>query len=68
MPFFLLNLVILLISSGSETLFPLAAAWLGAVYSVLMLALVMTLMGFILIYAISAIYYRMRYRIFLKPF
>jgi hypothetical protein len=67
-PFFLLNLVLLLISSNSEKLFPLAVAWLGVVYSVLMLALVMTLIGFILIYAISAIYYRMRYRIFLKPF
>jgi hypothetical protein len=66
--FFLFNLIVLLISSSSEALFPLAAAWLGAVYSVLILALVMVLVGFILIYAASAIYYRMRYRIILKPF
>jgi hypothetical protein len=66
--FFLFNLIVLLISSSSEALFPLAAAWLGAVYSVLILALVMVLVGFILIYIIAAIYYRLRYRILLKPF
>ena len=67
-PFFLFNLIILLVSSSSEALFPLAAAWLGAVYGMLILALVMSLTGFILIYIIAAVYYRLRYRLFLRPF
>jgi hypothetical protein len=68
LPFFLFNLIVLLISAGSEALFPLAAASLGVVYSVLILALVMALTGFVLIYTVAAVYYRMRYRILLKPF
>jgi hypothetical protein len=66
--FFLFNLILLLISSGSEAVLTFVAASLGAVYGVLMLALVMALIGFVIIYAVSALYYRMRYRIFLKPF
>lgn len=62
-PFFLLNVVILLIGAGT-----FATAVLGAVYGVLILALLMALVGFIFIYAIAAIYYRRRYRINLKPF
>ena len=51
-----------------DTLFPIAAVGLGAVYAVLILALVMALVGFVLIYLVSAIYYRLRYKIMLKPF
>jgi hypothetical protein len=66
--FLLINLVCLIIGVESNSIFPFAAAWLGAINSVLILALVMALVGFILIYVISAIYYRLRYRIILKPF
>jgi hypothetical protein len=66
--FLLLNLVCLIIGVESNTIFPFAAAWLGAVNSVLILALVMALVGFILIYTVAALYYRLRYRIILKPF
>jgi hypothetical protein len=68
LPFFLLNLIGLLTGAGSGTLFPAAAAGLGAVYGVLILALVMAVVGFVLVYTIAAIYYRWRYRILLKPF
>jgi len=68
LPFLLINLVGLIAGVGSDTIFPFTAAWLGAVYGVLILALVMAMAGFILIYAIAAVYYRMRYRIILKPF
>jgi hypothetical protein len=66
--FLLINLVCLIIGAESNSIFPFAASWLGAINSVLILALVMALVGFILIYVISAIYYRLRYRIILKPF
>jgi hypothetical protein len=68
LPFLILNLIGLLIGSGGETLFPVTAASLGGIYGVLILALVMALVGFIIIYLLSAIYYRMRYRTTLKPF
>jgi hypothetical protein len=68
LPFLLLNLVGLITGAGGEALFPTAAAGLGAVYGVLILALVVAVVGFVLIYVISAIYYRWRYRILLKPF
>ena len=68
LPFLLINLIGLITGAGGEALFPFTAAWLGAVYGVLVLALVMVLAGFILIYTIAAAYYRMRYRIILKPF
>jgi hypothetical protein len=66
--FLLFNLVCLIIGVGSDTIFPFTAAWLGAVYGVLILALVMVLVGFILIYGVAAVYYRLRYHILLKPF
>jgi len=68
LPFLLINLIALIAGVGSDAIFPFTAASLGAVYGVLILALVMALMGFVLIYIISAIYYRMRYRVILKPF
>ena len=68
MPFLLINLIALIAGVGSDTIFPFTAASLGAVYGVLILALAMALVGFLLIYIISAIYYRMRYKVILKPF
>jgi hypothetical protein len=67
-PFLLLNLVSLIAGIGSDDIIPFTAASLGAVYGVLILALVMVLVGFILIYIIAAINYRLKYRAVLKPF
>jgi hypothetical protein len=66
--FLLINLVCLIIGVESNSIFPFAAAWLGAINSVLILALVMALVGFVLIYIVAAIFYRLRYRAILKPF
>jgi len=68
LPFLLLNLIGMLVGSGGEALFPATAASLGAVYGVLILALVMALVGFIIIYFFAALYYRLKYRTVLKPF
>jgi hypothetical protein len=68
LPFLLINLVCLIAGVGSDTIFPFTAAWLGAVYGVLVLALLMVLLGFVLIYTLSAVSYRLRYRSMLNPF
>ncbi len=68
LPFLLMNLVFLLIGNNGSEFFPFTASWLGAVYGVLILALIMVLIGFILIYLLSAIYYRLRFNAFLNPF
>jgi hypothetical protein len=68
LPFLLINLIGLLTHISNSILIPFTAASLGAVYAVLMLALVMVLLGFILIYVMSAVYYRLRYRSILNPF
>jgi hypothetical protein len=63
-----MNLIILLIGYSNDKLFPFTVSWLGAVYSVLILALVMVLIGFVLIYLLSATWYRLRYKTILNPF
>jgi hypothetical protein len=68
LPFLLLNLVCLIVGVGSDAVFPFTASSLGAVYGVLILALVMALLGFILVYAVAALNYRLRYRSILNPF
>jgi hypothetical protein len=68
LPFFLINFVALLAGAAGDDLLPAAAAWLGAVYGLLILALVMVLVGFVLIYAAAAFYYRLKYRAVLSPF
>ena len=45
-----------------------AVTSLGAVYSVLILALVMALIGFVLVYLLAAAWYWLRYRLVLNPF
>jgi hypothetical protein len=67
LPFFLVNLGFMLAGSGGGHWLTPAAAWLGAVYGLLMLALVMVVIGFLLAYPVAAIYYRLRYRLFLSP-
>jgi hypothetical protein len=68
LPFLLMNLVFLLIGSPADDFFPFTAASLGAVYSVLILALIMVLIGFVLIYLLSAVFYWLRYKAVLNPF
>jgi hypothetical protein len=66
--FLLMNLVFLLIGNNGNQFFPFTVSWLGAVYGVLVLALIMVLIGFVLIYLLSSIYYRIRFSSFLNPF
>ncbi len=68
LPFLLMNLVLLLIDYRGGDFFAPAAASLGAVYSVLLLALIMALIGFVLVYIFSALWYRLRYKAILNPF
>jgi hypothetical protein len=66
--FLLMNLILLLIGFSNEEFFASAAASLGAVYSVLILALIMALTGFVLVYILAAAWYRIRYKAILNPF
>lgn len=68
LPFLILNLILLLTGRTTDSVFPYTASVLGAVYSLLILALIMVLIGFILIYLLSSIFYRLRYRAILNPF
>jgi hypothetical protein len=68
LPFFLLNLVVLIIGSTTSRFFPFTASSLGVIYSVFVLALIMVAMGFILIYLVSAANYRRKYKSILSPF
>lgn len=66
--FLLVNLLGLVNLIGKERLFQLAASLLGTVYSLLIVALIMTVFGFFLVYLISAVYVRIRRGYLLNPF
>jgi hypothetical protein len=66
--FILMNLILLLIGFSSDEFLPSAIASLGAVYSVLILALIMALFGFVLVYIFAATWYRLRFKAILNPF
>jgi hypothetical protein len=68
LPFLLMNLVLLLIGKSNGDFLPFTVSSLGAVYSVLILALIMVLIGFVLIYLLSATWYRLKYKAMLNPF
>jgi hypothetical protein len=68
LPFLILNLVLMLAGNNSNTFLPYTASVLGVVYSLLILALILALMGFILIYIISSIIYWLKTRSMLSPF
>jgi hypothetical protein len=68
LPFLAYNAWKLATGAGGENIPPFLAPVLGTVYSVLVLALVMVALGFAVIYAISAIYFWLRYRRPLNPF
>ena len=56
LPFLLINFLGLITGLGSAKFFPFTASSLGVVYSLLILALIMALLGFILTFLISATY------------
>ncbi len=66
--FLLINILGLITGFGSEKFLPLTASSLGVVYSLFILALIMVLLGFIVIYTLSAAWFRLRYRAILSPF
>jgi hypothetical protein len=66
--FLLINFLGLITGFGSEKFFPLTASSLGVVYSLFILALIMVLLGFIVIYPASAFVYRLKYKTPLNPF
>jgi hypothetical protein len=68
LPFLLLNLICFLTGNTTDKVFPYTASVLGTIYSLLILALIMVLIGFVLIYLLSAIYYKLRYKSILNPF
>ena len=68
LPFLLINFLGLVTGFGRERFFPFTASSLGIVYSLLILALVMTVIGFLLTYFISAVYVKLRRGYILNPF
>jgi len=67
-PFLILNLILLLAGRTGDSVFPYTASVLGTIYSLLILALIMVLIGFVLIYLLSATYYRLRFKSIFNPF
>lgn len=67
LPFLLLNLIVLLAGAAGERFVPFTASSLGTAYSVFVLAFTVALVGFVLIYLVSAVVYRLRYRLWLSP-
>jgi len=66
--FLLINFLGLVTGLGAEGLFPFSASSLGIVYSLLILALTMAVIGFLLTYLISATYIKIRRGHILNPF
>ncbi len=66
--FLIINLVVGLIGSGSEHAFLFMAPFIAVIYSLLMLALSMVIIGFIITYLVSAAYVYIKYKQIVKPF
>jgi len=67
LPFLVINFVGLVSGFGGEKFMPLMASSLGAIYSLLILALVMVLLGFVLTYFVSATYVKIKRGYLLNP-
>ena len=67
LPFLAINFLGLISGFGGEKFIPLMASSLGVVYSILILALVMALLGFVLTYFISATYVKIKRGDILNP-
>jgi len=68
LPFLVLNLAGMIWGFSSKTVLPLSTSSLGVVYSLLILALIMALLGFLAIYVVCAVYVRVTRKRFLSPF
>ncbi len=68
LPFLILNLILMLAGYGNDTFSTYTTSALGVVYSLLILALILALIGFIIIYILSSLFYWLRYKAFLNPF
>jgi len=68
LPFMILTLILMLAGQASDTFYPYTASVLGIIYSLLILALILALMGFLVIYAFSNIIFWLKYRHMLNPF
>ncbi len=66
--FLLINFLGLVTGFGGERFLPFTASSLGIVYSLLILALIMTVIGFFLVYFISAVYVKIKHGYILNPF
>ena len=64
----LVNVIGLLTGLSDNGFFPFTAPSLGIMYGLLILALIMTLSGFVVIYVIATIFHRIRYGQLLNPF
>ena len=67
LPFLLINLLGLATGLGNERFFPFTASSLGLVYSLLILALVMAVLGFVLTYLLAAAWVKIRRGHVLNP-
>ena len=68
LPFLLVNLIAMLAGAGNEEFLPLTASSMGVVYSLFILALVLAVIGFVLIYLLSAVYVKLSQNRLLNPF
>jgi hypothetical protein len=66
--FLLINLLGIVHIIGQDRLFQAAASFLGIAYSLLIVALVMSILGFLLVYLITSIYTKITRGYFLNPF
>jgi hypothetical protein len=64
----LVNVIGLLFGLGSEGFLPYTASLLGLMYGLFILALIMTGIGFVITYLVSAVWVRLRYGKVLNPF
>lgn len=67
-PFIIVNVIALLSGIGSERYFPFTASTLSVMYSLFILALILTAGGFIITYLISAMWVKLWRRKILNPF
>ncbi|MFC1995440.1 hypothetical protein ACFLVM_00995 [Chloroflexota bacterium] len=68
LPFLVINFLGLVSGFGGENILPFTASSLGVIYSLLILALIMVLLGFILTYLVTATYVKLKRGYLLNPF
>ena len=68
LPLMIVSLILMLAGSGSSTFTPYVTPALGVIYSFLVLALILAVIGFIIIYFFSGMIYWLRTRSILNPF